>query len=185
MAEWCGQPPDLLQTVIRDFSGDEIQKYLEVFLEEHCDVFAADERFLHLAPEMYEHDHAWHALFQVFVGGIEERLRDFLACRGWSMDDFCVEAERLLSGEVAEQAGAQALLKVTLSYLDYWAFLSLVKDYILRRNEGSELSAIFAPLDIKPRTRTRGESMDTTDIETIDSITERRASSRASSPFSP
>jgi len=180
MAEWCGQPPDLLQTVIRDFSGDEIQKYLEVFLEEHCDVFAADERFLHLAPEMYEHDHTWHALFQVFVGGIEERLRDFLACRGWSMDDFCVEAERLLSGEVAEQAGAQALLKVTLSYLDYWAFLSLMKDYTLRRNEGSELSAIFAPLDVKPRTRTRGESMDTTDIETIDSITER-----ASSPFSP
>jgi hypothetical protein len=172
-------PPDhnpgaLLQAVMSDFIGDEIQAYLQAFFAENSVEFAMDEEFLTLPLESHEHKHEWIIIFQRFVAGVDEQLVAFLEQRGWSREDFALEAERVLADpEVfsAKHAEAQALLTVALSLLDYTTFLSLMKDFSLRQREGYELGALYAPPERKARSRTRGESIDTDFQSTIDSVT--------------
>jgi hypothetical protein len=167
-------PEALLEAVMREFIGDEIQAYLQAFFAEYAGEFNMDEEFLTLPPESHEHKHEWIIIFQHFVAGVDDQLVAFLGQRGWSRDDFALEAERVLADpEVfsAKQAEAQALLTVALSLLDYTTFLSLMKDFSLRQREGCELGALYAPPERKARSRTRGESIDTDFQSTIDSVT--------------
>jgi hypothetical protein len=166
-------PGALLQAVMRDFIGDEIQAYLQAFFTENSAEFAMDEEFLTLPPESHEHKHEWIIIFQRFVAGVDEQLTVFLGERGWSREDFALEARVLADPEVlsAKQSEAQALLTVALSLLDYTTFLSLMKDFSLRQRDGYELGAFYAPPERKARSRTRGESIDTDFQSTIDSVT--------------
>jgi hypothetical protein len=166
---------ELLQVVMRDFVGDEIQGYLQAFFAENAAEFVMDDSFLMLPLEAHEQKHEWFMCFQRFVHGVDEQLVNFLASRGWSRDDFYLEAERVLADpEVfsAKHAETQALLTVALAFLDYTTFLNLMKDFVLREREGSELGALYSPPEKKTRSRTRGESLDTDDFQsTIDSMT--------------